>query len=135
MALKLLTIHRINSGRIAPFEISTPELIAIQARRHANWFRNSSKTIEDNELAQSYKSKMNTLANRIIVSNDGRFANDMLPNFTKIIGDVETEESIMTKDIDGWEELVENHINELFELASGVTPEEKTAYDNYDLPE
>lgn len=131
MALSLLTIHRINTGRIAPFEISISELIALQGRRHANYFRDTAKNIVDNELAESYKQKMFLLSLDIIQNRNPRFAVNMLLNFTNIIGNVEDEQDVMTKDIAAWEALVEQHINELFELEVGVTAEEKDAYQNY----
>lgn len=130
MALTLLDIHRINTGIIRPVDITLTELIVLQARRHASYIRNNFKDIEDDALAESYKNKLQNTVNQILQGNNSK-AKDMLPIFTNAIGNIQNVEDLKTQTTEGWTTLIENEIAELFEVASGITPEEKTAYDEY----
>ena len=130
MALTLLDIHRINTGIIRPVDITLTELIVLQARRHASYIRNNFKDIEDDALAESYKNKLQNTVNQILQGNNSK-AKDMLPIFTNAIGNTQNVEDLKTKTTEGWTTLIENEIAELFEVASGITPEEKQAYDSY----
>lgn len=129
MALTLTEIQKIYDGKIKPEETSLRDLIAIAGVRHHNWFLLNEKSTDVDTLARAYadklKSVMRQLINRNIEVAKTVTYHAIILGGNKLDISYASMEAYTTTD---WEEFVDDNIISGLEVAAGISPNEKTAY-------
>ncbi|HUH35155.1 MAG TPA: hypothetical protein VL022_04915 [Moheibacter sp.] len=128
MALNILEQTQILRGVVKPEEITFSELTAGVARRHALYFRNTVKTVdEDDRLAVSALIKKRNACARIV-----QCEREVLQNIAVVLVAVVANTANMT-DIENyefadWENMCENAISDTIDIVAGISIAESQAY-------
>ena len=126
MALSLVTINKIHTGKIRPSDMELFDLVALVTQKHAQYTLNSLKDVDADSLAESYKNKIVPLSKRA-VSNDSDVFQRITRNIVIHLGNFLNEADLVFN-TEFWETQVENNIPVVFELVAEITDAERQAY-------
>lgn len=126
MALSLVTINKIHTGKIRPLDMELFDLVALVTQKHAQYTLNSLKDVDTDSLAESYKNKIVALSKRA-VSNDSDVFQRITRNIVIHLGNFLNEADLVFN-TEFWEAQVENNIPVVFELVAEITDAERQAY-------
>ena len=127
MALTIKQQHNIRTGIIRPESLTLFDMVTIFGFTDAQFFIDNAKETDSGTLADSYKTKMLNVAQRIKNKDTTTLQNtiDALVNIWKNFLDYTV---IKTWDDTLWENNVGDHFRVALEVVAGITAAEKTAY-------
>lgn len=127
MALTIKQQHNIRTGIIRPESLTLFDMVTIFGFTDAQFFIDNAKETDSGTLADSYKTKMLNVAQRIKNKDTTTLQNtiDALVNIWKNFLDYTV---IKTWDDTLWENNVGDHLRSALEVVAGVTTAEKVAY-------
>lgn len=127
MALTIKQQHNIRTGIIRPESLTLFDMVTIFGFTDAQFFIDNAKETDSGTLADSYKTKMLNIAQRIKNKDTTTLQNtiDALVNIWKNFLDYTV---IKTWDDTLWENNVGDHFRVALEVVAGVTAAEKVAY-------
>lgn len=129
MAFTLIEINKIQNGHVRPDDITLFELVVLMAKKHGQYTLNLTKDTSGNEDAANYKSKVNALSTRAI-NNDSSLFQNLLANIVINAGNTVNYADVKAYNNTDWETLVNNNLPTVFEMLSGATPAEISAWNN-----
>lgn len=127
MALTIKQQHNIRTGIIRPESLTLFDMVTIFGFTDAQFFIDNAKETDSGTLADSYKTKMLNVAQRIKNKDTTTLQNtiDALVNIWKNFLDYTV---IKTWDDTLWENNVGDHLRVALEIVAGITAAEKSAY-------
>lgn len=127
MALTIKQQHNIRTGIIRPESLTLFDMVTIFGFTDAQFFIDNAKETDSGTLADSYKTKMLNVAQRIKNKDTTTLQNtiDALVNIWKNFLDYTV---IKTWDDTFWENNVGDHLRNALEIVAGITAAEKVAY-------
>ena len=127
MALTIKQQHNIRTGIIRPESLTLFDMVTIFGFTDAQFFIDNAKETDSGTLADSYKTKMLNVAQRIKNKDTTTLQNtiDALVNIWKNFLDYTV---IKTWDDTLWENHVVDHFRNALEVVAGITAAEKAAY-------
>ena len=127
MALSIKEQHNIRTEKIRPEGMTLVDMITIFGYTDSQFFIDNAKETDSGTLADSYKTKMLNVAQRIKNKDTTTLQNtiDALVNIWKNFLDYTV---IKTWDDTLWENNVGDHLRNALEIVAGITAAEKVAY-------
>lgn len=128
MALSITEMNYLQQGVVRPLENSLLELVRMMAIRHAQYHKDTEKTVPtENIEATECLNKSNALATNIFNSNSGIFQN-LLTRMILKLGNLTDFADLRVYSITQWETFLSNNIAEVFDDVAGITDAERAAY-------
>lgn len=130
MALSIIEINYLISGKVTPLETSTTELLNTVILRHVNYLYNNEKEVPESDiLATSYQQKERALRARVNNRESNVFSNFLTKIFLKI-GDMPeiTMNHFRVGTIEYWTGILMDNIPATFDDIAGITTAERNAY-------
>ncbi len=128
MALTINQIYNIQNSVVRPESMLLLDMVTIMSIKHAQYFLDTRKVTPPNTPADSYKTKVESLAKRA-KEKDGSALLNILDALIINVANFLNYSDVKAYDDANWQTMVENNIPIAFEKVADTTAAEKSAYE------